>query len=86
MDEKDKDQVRLDVWESLQGVWKRKVLWQVGVRKWERKNWEEGCYVLQLSLMLPTDIHEKWTSFFFVQMYCAFLMPLFQCYMQHKFS
>ena len=27
MDEKDKDQVRLDVWENLQGVWKRKELW-----------------------------------------------------------
>lgn len=64
MDEKDKDQVRLDVWENLQGVWKRKELWQVGVRKWERKNWEEGCYVLQLSLMLPTDINEKMNFLF----------------------
>ena len=37
MDEKDKSQVRLGVWENLQGVWKRKVLWQMGVRKLERE-------------------------------------------------
>lgn len=37
MDEKDKSHVRLGVWENFQGVWKRKVLWQMGVRKLERE-------------------------------------------------
>lgn len=57
-----------------------------GREKTGEKELGGGCYVLQLPLMFPTDRNEKWTSFFFVQMYCAFLMPLFQHYMQHKFS
>lgn len=31
---------------TLQEVWKRKVLWQVGCKKiGKRKTWEQGCFV-----------------------------------------
>lgn len=60
MDKKGKSQVGQGMSKNLQGVWKKKMLWQKGCEKPEmRKKWKEVCYILELSTMFSNRHKQK---------------------------